>query len=97
MDMEEELANDLEIVDIKRHHEKIRPENKQKDGMPRNSKVKVVFGEMHERDVVLSHASLLKKGFGIDIVIPEFLAPLKRHLESFAYRIRKNAKDTGKD
>ena len=57
-------------------------------------KVKVTFEELHERDVVLSHAYLLHSDCSVEVVIPEHLAPLKRHLESFAYRMRRNARES---
>ena len=57
--------------------------------------MKVVFEEINDRDAVLSHAYLLDEGSNLDVVIPEFLEPLQRHLESYAYRIRKNARESG--
>ena len=44
----------------------------------------------------MSHAYLLQDGSSVEIVIPEHLEPLRRHLESFAYRMRRNAREDNK-
>lgn len=59
-------------------------------------KVKICFAESHDRDVVMSFASSLAEGCSIEAVIPDHLAPLQRHLESYAYKIRRNGKSGGK-
>ena len=57
---------------------------------------RVCFMEAYDRDVVMSHASSLKGECSIAAVIPEHLTPLHRHLESYAYKIRKNGRNGGK-
>ena len=41
----------------------------------------------------MSHASNLPEGSAVDLVAPDHLLPLKRHLESFAFKIRKHSRD----
>ena len=98
MKMDQNMANDLGIVEIKKHYNRVLPPHRRKNEQSKPGKVKVTFEEMYERDVVLSHAYLLHSDCSVEVVIPEHLAPLKRHLESFAYRMRRNAResDSGK-
>ena len=49
-----------------------------------------------DRDVVLSHVTSMEEDCTLEIVIPEHVGPLKRHLESYAYRIRKNGREVDK-
>ena len=44
----------------------------------------------------MSYASSLEADCFIEAVIPDHLAPLQRHLESFAFKIRRNGRSGGK-
>ena len=70
---------------------KLPPHRKATDAR-QTGQVRVCFEETHERDAVMSFASSLSGNASIQAVIPEHLTPLQRHLESFAFRIRKNAR-----
>ena len=54
----------------------------------------VEFTNIHQRDLALSHAAHLPPGSSIDIVIPDHLLQLQRHLNHFGYRFRKHARET---
>lgn len=90
--MEPEVANDLGLIEINKIHLRKQLSNKKKPGPNKQSRVRICFSEAYERDIVMSFASSLEDGASIEAVIPEHLSPLQRHLESFAFRIRKNAK-----
>ena len=95
MQMDQEIAEEIAIVDIKKYHDRKVPPHRRRAEEAKQGKVKVIFEEINDRDAVLSHAYLLDEGSNLDVVIPEFLEPLHRHLESHAYRIRKNARESG--
>ena len=56
----------------------------------------MTFASIAERDLVLGHAMHLPKDHSVDIVIPDYLQPLKRYLEKFAFKIRTKAKTVHK-
>ena len=78
------MTSELAIEKVIQHHKK--------EAAAAGNTVCVVFGSIRERDLVLSHASNLQPGNSIDIVIPDNLYSLQRHLEHFAYRVRQNAR-----
>ena len=78
-------TSELTIEKIQRLQDAGRQKGKERE-------VCVTFGSIRERDLVLSHAPNLQQGNSVDIVIPDSLYPLKRHLEHFAYRVRQDAK-----
>ena len=66
---------------------------KKKKGNSHENRVRVTFASIADRDLVLGHAMHLPKDHSVDVVIPDFLQPLKRYLEKFAYKIRTKAKE----
>ena len=97
MKMDPVLAGDLVIVEIKKIHDRLVNPRRKQPGQVRRNKVRVTFDEVQEKEVVLSHAHLLGGDAHLETHVPEFLEPLKRHLDSYAFRIRKNARDQNKD
>ena len=96
MSIEVETAREIKIEDIVKVFSKRVPLHRRGKEKGNNGKVKIRLAVAHDRDVIMSHASMLKDGNSIEAVIPEHLAPLHRHLESYAYKIRKNGRNGGK-
>ena len=64
-------------------------------GKPRQPTVKLVFNTNAGRDLVMSHTGNLPKDCALEPVVPDHLHPLRRHLESFAFKVRRNARERG--
>lgn len=57
-------------------------------------KVHISLRDSYERNLVISYTSNLQHPSRLNIVVPDYLHPLKTKLEGLAYKIRKHAKDT---
>ena len=90
LEMEAEAIEDLDVREIKKVFEK--PAGRKKSSTKKN-KVKLTFGSIYHRDLVMGHAVNLPEDSSIELVIPDHLQPLNRYLERFAYRVRKRGRE----
>ena len=58
-------------------------------------KVKFRLRDSYEKDLVLSYTRNLREDKRVDIVIPEFLMPLKSKLDGLSYKLRQHTGKTG--
>ena len=84
----------LEILEIKKIFQ-IKG-RRRRTGQRKDKKVRVTFGSIADRDFVLGHATYLPPDHSLEIVVPDYLLPLKRYLEKFAYKVRSKARDIHK-
>ena len=87
MKVDEEVLEDLIVQNIKRMHRK----GKNKDKA--ETRARITFGSIYERDLVMSFASNLPKDASVEVVIPDHLISLKRYLDNFAFKIRSHARE----
>ena len=90
MHMEPEAVASLSIIEIRKIFQIPGRKKKQRN---KDSKVKLVFGSISDRDLVLGHAPNLPSDYLVEIVIPDYLQSSKRFLEKFAYKIRCRARE----
>ena len=94
-----DVVRDLEIADIRQIHPKNLPEHRRASGLGLGArppkKVKFRLRDSYERDLVLSYTRNLRNENRVDIVIPEYLMPLKSKLEGLGYKLRKHTGKTG--
>ena len=83
---------DLTVVRVEKIHAKRTPDHRKASSNTKEGMVRAVFKTIHKRDLVVSYASQLKRGSNIDVVVPDHLLSLKRHLESYAYKMRVNVR-----
>ena len=55
-------------------------------------RVRLTFGSMYDRDLLMSHAVNLPENSSVELVIPDHLQSLKRYLDRFAYQVRNRAR-----
>ena len=96
MSVDEDTADGINLVELSKVHAKKLPIHRREKEEKSSGRVRICFADAHDRDVIMSHASSLTKGCSTEAVIPEHLAPLQRHLESYAFKIRKNGRNGGK-
>ena len=94
MDVPENIVADLQLSDIRRVHPRNLPPHRKKQDDTK--KIHVSFRDSHERDVVVSYASNLKKDCKLDLVIPDHLSSVKSKLDRLSFKIRKHAAENGK-
>ena len=85
--VDDEILQDLIVQEIKRLHKKGKTRGQTE------KRVRITFSSIYERDLIMSFASNLPKEASVEVVIPDHLLSLKRFLDSFAYRIRTNARE----
>ena len=76
MDMDEEVADDLKILEIMRLHARRLPNHRKEHASKQEGQVRVCFNETYKRDAVMSYTSALEDGCSIEAVFPEHLGPL---------------------
>ena len=85
--MDQEAIDDLAVTSMKKIHV-----NKKRK-LKKNNQVKLTFASVADRDLVFGHAANLPDGFAVDITVPDHLLPLRRHLETFAFKVRKFSRE----
>ena len=94
-----EVVRDMEIADIRQIQPKNLPEHRKVTGLAAGArppkKVRFRLRDSYERDLVLSYTRNLRDENRVDIVIPEYLLPLKSKLEGLGYKLRKHTGKTG--
>ena len=93
MQIPEDVVGDLTVTAVEKIHARRPPTNRRGRAPGKENVVKVTFKTTHERDLVISYAPLLRDDSNVDVVVPDHLLPLKRHLESLAYKMRRNARE----
>ena len=90
--MPSEVVEDLEIGDICSIHPKKIPMHRKET--TETKKTHISMRDSYERYLIISYTSNLQFPSRLDIVVPEYLQPLKAKLEGLAYKIRKHAKES---
>ena len=90
MGMYDDMIDSLDIREIRKMFQAGGVGRKTKK---RVEKVKLYFGSMYDRDLVMGHAYNLPEEHSLELVFPDYLQSLKRFMDRFAYRIRKQARD----
>ena len=92
MKISQDVVRDMEIGDIRQIHPKNVPSHRLGSEA---RKVKFRLRNSYERDLVLSYNRNLSGNNRVDIVIPDFLIPLKSKFDAIGYKLRHHTNKTG--